>query len=109
MRLILFALVALVAGTAEAVASPACSGPWMPTYRSPQGCPLIVVERDASTLPPTVEVWRDGQLATDTTAQIVTTQIHLDVDYRGLDCDGTSSEIHVAISDGKVSEINYPH
>ncbi len=26
-----------------------------------------------------------------------------------LDCDGTSSEIHIAISDGKVSEINYPH
>jgi hypothetical protein len=26
-----------------------------------------------------------------------------------LDCDGTSSEIHVAISDGRVSEINYPH
>lgn len=26
-----------------------------------------------------------------------------------LDCDGTSSEIHIAISDGVVSEISYPH
>jgi MYXO-CTERM domain-containing protein len=90
MRLVLIALVALVASTAEAVASPACSGPWIVTYRSPVGCPLILVERDASALPPTVEVWRDGQLVTDATAQVVTTPIHLDVEYWGVDCDSSS-------------------
>jgi uncharacterized protein (TIGR03382 family) len=95
MRLILFGLVALIASTAEAVASPACSGPWIPTYRSPPGCPLIVVERNPAATPPAVEVWRNGELVADATADIVTTQIYLDVDYYGLTCDGTSELAYV--------------
>jgi hypothetical protein len=99
MRSILLAAVAVFASTADAVASPACSGPWVPTYRSPPACPLILVERNAVATPPSVEVWRNGELVTDATAAIVTTPIYLDVDYYATSCDGFSSELEYVTSE----------
>jgi len=88
MRLVLLAVLALVTTTVEAVASPACGGPWVPTYRSPQGCPLIMVERAPGSGPLTIEVWRNAERVEDAVADVVTTPIYLDVEYYGDSCDG---------------------
>ncbi len=95
MRLVLLAALALISTTADATASPACFGPWIPTYRSPPGCPLVLVERDPTGVPPIVEVRRNGELVPDAMVDIVSTQIHLDVDYYGVSCDGTSEVDYV--------------
>ena len=75
--------VAVLAFPIDSFASPACSGPWGPATSAPVGCPLTMVDRDG--LPPTVEVWRNGERV-DVTANVVSTNISLDVEYFDVVC-----------------------
>ena len=85
MRAVLLVAFALAVSPADALASPACSGPWYASYGI-TGCPFEVVQRDGYAGPVTAELHRNGEVVADAVVEIVMTNLYLDVDYYDITC-----------------------
>ncbi|HEY5928615.1 MAG TPA: hypothetical protein VIV11_43315 [Kofleriaceae bacterium] len=85
MRLVSIAALALLAYPVDALASPACSGPWLPSAAL-AGCPFVVVEREGYAEPLTTELLRNGEVVADAQIEIIATKVYLDVDYYDITC-----------------------